>query len=97
MIGGSNDYSLTNVISQLKEFDLAISKTLEFGKTDGNTLVIVTSDHGIGGLSISGGNVKKSRVKAYFSRGGNSRSMVPAFGYVPGSELFSGKYNNTYI
>ena len=73
------------------------SKALEFAITDRNTLIIVTSDHETGGLYLSGGNVKKSRVKADFSTGGHSGSMVPVFSYGPNSELFSGIYDNTSI
>ena len=76
---------------------MAISKALKFAKADGNTLIIVTSDHETGGLSLSGGNLKKSRVKADFSTGGHSGSMVPVFSYGPNSELFSGIYDNTSI
>ena len=94
---GAHDNSLSYVLSEFKEFDLAISKALEFAKADGNTLVIVTADHETGGLSLSGGNVKKSRIKADFSSGGHSGSMVPVFSYGPNSELFSGIYENTAI
>ena len=94
---GAHDNSLSYVLSEFKEFDLAISKALEFAKADGNTLVIVTADHETGGLSLSGGNVKKSRIKADFSTGGHSGSMVPVFSYGPNSELFSGIYENTAI
>ena len=94
---GAHDNSLAYVLSEFKEFDSAISKALEFAIADGNTLIIVTSDHETGGLSLSGGNVKKSRVKADFSTGGHSGSMVPVFSYGPNSELFSGIYDNTSI
>ena len=94
---GAEDNSLSYVLSELKEFDLAIAKALDFAKTDGNTLVIVTADHESGGLSVVGGNVKKSRVRASFSVGGHTGTMVPVFSYGPSSELFSGIYDNTSI
>jgi alkaline phosphatase len=71
---GGHDNSLNYVLSEFKEFDLAIAKALEFAKADGNTLVIVTADHETGGLSLSGGNVNKSRVRADFNSGKSYRN-----------------------
>ena len=94
---GGHDNSLSYILSEFKEFDLAIAKALEFAKADGNTLVIVTADHETGGMALSGGNVKRSRVKADFTSGSHSGSMVPVFSYGPYSELFKGLYENTAI
>ena len=94
---GGHDNSLRYILSEFKEFDLAIGKALEFAKADGNTLVIVTADHETGGMALSGGNVKRSRVRADFTSGEHSGSMVPVFSYGPYSELFKGIYENTAI
>ena len=94
---GGHDNSLKYILSEFKEFDLAIAKALEFAKADGNTLVIVTADHETGGMALSGGNVKRSRVKANFTSGEHTGSMVPVFSYGPYSELFKGIYENTAI
>jgi alkaline phosphatase len=94
---GGHDNSLNYVLSEFKEFDLAIGKALEFAKADGNTLVIVTADHETGGLSLSGGNVNKSRVRADFNSGSHTGTMVPVFSYGPYSNLFRGIYDNTAI
>ena len=94
---GGHDNSLSYILSEFKEFDLAIAKALEFAKADGNTLVIVTADHETGGMALSGGNVKRSRVKANFTSGEHTGSMVPVFSYGPYSELFKGIYENTAI
>jgi len=40
------------VISDVLAFDAAVKEALDFAKKDGNTVVIVASDHGNGGLSI---------------------------------------------
>ena len=60
-------------------------------------MVIVTADHETGGMALSGGNVKRSRVKANFTSGEHTGSMVPVFSYGPYSELFKGIYENTAI
>ena len=94
---GSHANDTNYVISEFKEFDAAIRKVLEFAKSDGNTLVIVTADHETGGMAISGGTIEKGRIKAKFTTGGHSAAMVPVFSYGPNSNLFSGIYENTAI
>lgn len=39
-------------------FDQAVGVALDFAKADGNTVVIITSDHGNSGFSIGNGNLK---------------------------------------
>jgi len=93
--GHSNDLDM--VISEFKEFDSTIKHVLDFAKADGNTLVIVTADHETGGLTLSGGSIKRGIVKGTFSTKGHSAALVPVFSYGPNSELFKGIYENTAI
>ena len=46
----SNDIS--GVISEMEDFVAAIEVALEFARTQGNTLVVITADHETGGLSM---------------------------------------------
>ncbi len=85
------------IISEFQEFNLTIQKVLDYAKADGNTLVIVTADHETGGFAITGGDLKRSKVKGSFNTKGHSASMVPVFSYGPNSELFAGIYENTAI
>lgn len=94
---GGHDNNLEYVLSEFKEFDLAIQKVLAYAKADGNTLVIVTADHETGGLALVGGSLKRSNVRGNFTTGGHSATMVPVFSYGPGAEKFSGIYENTAI
>ena len=91
--GNNTDY----VISEFKEFDSAIRNALEFAKANGNTLVIVTADHETGGMAISGGTLKRGKIKAEFTTKGHSAAMVPVFSFGPSSKQFSGIYENTAI
>ena len=93
--GHAND--LDYIVSEFKEFDETIQRVLDFAEKDGNTLVIVTADHETGGLALTGGNLKQSKVKGKFNTGGHSATMVPVFSYGPNSKLFSGIYENTAI
>jgi len=93
--GHSND--MDYVLSEFKEFNTAIQRVLDYAKSDGNTLVIVTADHETGGLTLSGGNIKRGIVNGTFSSKGHSATMVPVFSYGPKAELFKGIYENTAI
>ncbi|UCH13348.1 MAG: alkaline phosphatase [Bacteroidales bacterium] len=85
------------VIAEMLDFDRAIGKALDFAEKDGNTLVIITADHETGGMSINAGNFKEGTVDADFNTRSHTGVMVPVFAYGPGSELFSGIYENIDI
>ena len=94
------------LISELIDFDDAIGKALDFAEKDGNTLVIVTADHETGGFTLSP-TVKETEegisysdydeITGTFSTRGHSATLIPVFAYGPGSEAFSGIYENTEI
>ncbi len=91
--GHAND--IDYVLEEMLDFDRAVGIALNFAKEEGNTLVVVTSDHETGGLSLIGGNMEKHRVKPSFGTGGHSSEMVPVFSYGPGAEMFTGVIDNT--
>ncbi len=92
--GHANDAEY--VITEMIEFDEAIGKVLDFAKKDGETLVIVTSDHETGGLAINPLSTRDT-IKAVFTSTQHTASMVPVFAYGPGAEIFRGIYDNTAI
>lgn len=84
------------IISEMIEFDEAIGRALQFAIDDGETLVIVTSDHEAGGFAINPGSKMDSIVPA-FTTDKHTAALVPVFAYGPGSVLFRGIYENTAI
>jgi len=58
----SNDAS--TAIWETLGFFRAVSAILHLAQKDGNTIVLVTSDHDTGGLSISGGNIAFDLISA---------------------------------
>ncbi|QOD60814.1 alkaline phosphatase [Polaribacter haliotis] len=103
--GGHNN-DADYLISELIDFDDAIGKALDFAEKDGNTLVIVTADHETGGFTLASTKKKNEKGETYsdyneitgtFSTGGHSATLIPVFAYGPGSEDFSGIYENTEI
>ncbi len=84
------------IITEMHDFDKAIGNVLEFAKKDGETLVIVTADHETGGYAINKGSTRDSLVTA-FTTDYHTADLIPVFAYGPGSEAFSGIYENTAI
>ncbi len=102
--GHANDGAY--LVSELIDFDDAIGKALDFAEQDGNTLVIVTADHETGGFTLASTLKKTEDGEEYsdyneitmtFSTGGHSATLIPVFAYGPGSEEFTGVYENTAI
>ncbi|MDY6800382.1 MAG: alkaline phosphatase [Bacteroidota bacterium] len=94
---GGHDNDIDYIITELLDFDRAVGKALEFAEKDGETLVIVTSDHETGGLTLVGGNMNNKTIEVNFSTDYHTADMVPVFAYGPGAEEFIGIYENTAI
>ncbi len=84
------------VLTEFYEFDIVIQEVLDWAKEDGETLVIVTADHETGGLSIRETSTMDSLDIEFISTH-HTATMIPVFAYGPGSDLFSGIYENTAI
>lgn len=103
MIEGSqiDDWAHRNKVGYMAEelfdFDKCIGKALEFAEKDGHTLVIVTADHGTGGLTLVGGSLEDRSVKVHFSTKGHHGIVVPVFAYGPHAEDFIGVYENAEL
>ena len=92
--GHANDSEY--IISEMLDFDRAIGAVLEFAKENGETLVIVTSDHETGGYAINTGSAMGNILGA-FTTDKHTATLVPVFAFGPGAELFAGTYENTAI
>ena len=103
MIEGSqiDDWAHRNKVGHMAEelfdFDKCIGKVLEFAEKDGHTLVIVTADHGTGGVTLVGGSLEDRSVKVHFSTKGHHGIVVPVFVYGPHAEDFVGVYENSEL
>lgn len=103
---GGHKQDSTYLVSELIDFDDAIGKALDYAEKDGNTLVIVTSDHETGGFTLSAKKKKREDGSEYtdyseiwitFSTKTHSATLIPVFAYGPGSEEFAGVYENNEI
>ena len=93
--GHANDIEM--IINEMLDFDKTIGKVLDFAEKDGNTLVVIASDHETGGLTLPNGDMEKGTVKASFSTKGHTGIPVPVFAFGPGAEDFIGFMENTDI
>lgn len=84
------------IVSEVVDFDQTIGKILDFAAADGETLVIVTADHETGGYAINPGS-EFGKIRGAFTTDYHTAQLVPVFAFGPGSELFSGIYENTAI
>lgn len=94
---GGHDNDLGYVINETIDFDKACGVAMEFAERNGETLVIITSDHETGGLTIPEGDLKSGKAEGKFSTGDHSAIPVPLYSKGPGSENFHGFIDNTDI
>ncbi len=94
---GAHAGSTIHVVEDMLDVDRAIGKALEFASKNKETLVVVTSDHETGGMTILGGDYDTGMVKGEFTTGGHTGIMVPVMAYGPGAPEFTGIMDNTDI
>lgn len=94
---GGHASSTIYVVEDMLDIDRAVGKALEFAAQNKETLVVVTSDHETGGMTILEGNYETGMVKGEFTTGGHTGIMVPVMAYGPGAENFIGIMDNTEI
>jgi alkaline phosphatase len=87
------------LLAEIKEFDKLIGKIINFADNNQGTLVVLTSDHETGGLTLIT-DEKDYITDSYdinFSTSGHSASMVPIFAYGTAAEKFTGIIDNIDI
>jgi alkaline phosphatase len=94
---GGHDRNIQKVTGETLDFDKVVGLALDFARKDSNTLLVVTADHETGGLSLTGGDLKKGLLVSNFSIKDHTAIPVPVFAYGPGAEEFTGCYENTEI
>jgi alkaline phosphatase len=86
------------ILAEMVDFDGAVGAALDFAEKDGSTLVIMTSDHETGGMSVNGaGGYSSNGARAAFTTGDHTMELVPLTAFGPGAEPFGGIHDNTFI
>lgn len=84
----SHDKNMDGALLCTEEFDKAVAAALDFAEQDGETLVVVTADHGTGGMTFI---EKTGEYK--FTHGTHDITDVPVYvsaedaGFTPGKEV----------
>jgi alkaline phosphatase len=93
-----HDGDAPGIIAEMLDFDEAVGVGIDFAERNGQTLVIVTSDHETGGYAVHDGSLTDSMVtESGFTSGGHTAEMVPIFAHGPGAKAFGGILDNTDI
>jgi alkaline phosphatase len=92
-----HDHKSKELLEEMNDFSSAVKETLEFAKKDGNTLVLVTSDHETGGMSITNGSRDAKELELSYTNAGHTPSPVGIFTFGPGAEFFNGIMNINHI
>ena len=92
-----HDHKSKELLEEMNDFSSAIKEALDFAKKDGNTLVLVTSDHETGGMSVIRGNNSATELELGYTSTGHTPSPVGIFSFGPGAEFFGGIMNINHI
>ncbi len=94
----AHDNDGDGIYHEMVDFDGAVGAALDFAEKDGRTLVIMTSDHETGGMSLHDAGPHSSRMAdPEFTSDGHTMEMVPIFAFGPGAGEFGGIHDNTFI
>ncbi|NIT86315.1 MAG: hypothetical protein GWN82_05305 [Gemmatimonadetes bacterium] len=84
---GHHNASSERQTAAILEFDRAVAVALEFARRTPGTLVVVTSDHETGGISL----VRQGEeFRLQYATTGHTGNVVPLFASGPGAERFGG-------
>ena len=92
-----HDHKSKELLDEMNDFSSAVRQALDFAKKDGNTLVLATSDHETGGMSIINGNKDGKGLELAYTTLNHTPSPVGIFTFGPGAELFNGIMNINHI
>jgi alkaline phosphatase len=83
------------MMEEVLDFDHTVGNVLKWAADDGETLVVVTSDHETGGWTLLGGDIATGKVQGKFATEDHSGVMVPVYSFGPKAETFTGIFENT--
>lgn len=87
--------------AEMRSFMGAIEVAVEYAKSHPGTLVVVTADHGTGGLALVSANadftLSEQGVEFRWCTGGHSGEMIPIYLYGTGAESINGIMENSEL
>ncbi|MCA1755834.1 MAG: alkaline phosphatase [Bacteroidales bacterium] len=92
---GGHENNTDYIIREVLDLDRTLGVLLDYAKLNGETLIVVTSDHETGGMALPYGDVHDRSVAAEYTSTGHTGVIVPVFAFGPGADEFTGFYENT--
>jgi len=92
---GGHANSVDYIANEMSSLNDLVNYCLDYQQKNPKTLVVLTSDHECGGLSIHDGS--NGSINGRFTSDYHSANFVPVFSTGPGSEVFDGFLDNTQI
>ena len=86
-----------NMVNETVDFSNTVQVALDYAKSHGNTLVVVTADHETGGLTMIDRQGKYTNVEFEYSTGSHTCLPVIVYAYGPGAEQFTGWMQNNEL
>jgi alkaline phosphatase len=93
--GSSHNNNSSDLSKALRSFDEAVGIGLDFAAQHPDTLVLVLGDHETGGLRID--ETRSGKFRMEWSTAEHTATQIPVFSLGPGSERFTGFFDNTDI
>ncbi len=93
----AHDNDISEMVERILLFDEAVKVAIEFAMGKKDTLVIVTTDHDTGGLSIINGSGADRQLTIRWATTKHTGNSVPLFAFGPSALRFSGIHDNTEI
>ena len=94
---GGHARDISECIDEYLSFDRVVGKAMNFADRDGETLVVVTSDHETGGLILLDGNYHTGTILGNFATNDHTGTPVPIFSYGANADVFTGFIENSDI
>lgn len=85
------------LITEMLDFDKAVTEAVKFAEKDGHTLVIISADHETGGVALKKGDPQEAYIQNVFATRGHTPVMVPLFAYGPKSHIFNCVQENSDV
>lgn len=94
---GGHGNDMQTVVDEYLSFDRLVGKALEYADRNGETLVLVLSDHETGGLTLLDGNYKAGTIIGNFSTNDHTGIPTLLYAYGPGAQYFRGFAENSSL
>jgi alkaline phosphatase len=91
----SHDNDLKAMLIELEDFNATVNTVLDYASQRDDVLVVVSSDHETGGLTVLG--QKDDFVYSRWNTDKHSLNQIGIYAYGPGAEAFAGKMDQTEI